>query len=215
MNAENISTYRIRDLDTLRVISDPLRSQIYDLCADRPHTVREIAGKLGLSPTRLYYHINLLEKHGLILVDETRRVGNLIEKRYRSVAARLEIDDSLFTIETRQGQEDFFTLVSSVLDSTRDDLLRMLEARSAPHAPDAKRGEHEIVLYHLDSHIPKERAAEFSQRLKALVGEFEQTDLAGEQSYGLTVAYYPVLYYADAAAGSTAGPADPEEGSGS
>ena len=41
----------------------------------------EYAGRLGLAPTRLYYHINLLEKHGLLVVDETRTVGNLIEKR--------------------------------------------------------------------------------------------------------------------------------------
>lgn len=200
MNADNNSTYHIRDLDTLHVISDPLRTQIYDLCAEQPRTVREIAGRLGVPPTRLYYHINLLEKRGLLVVDETRTVGNLIEKRYRSIASRLEIDTGLFTIETRQGKENFFTLVRSLLESTRDELLRTLEARSATQKPEAEREEREIVLYHLATHIPKERAAEFSQRLKTLVGDFEGTDQPGEQSYGLTVAYYPVLYFPDASA---------------
>ena len=48
--------------------------KIIELCAARPHTAREMAGRLGLAPTRLYYHINLLEKHGLLVVDETRTV---------------------------------------------------------------------------------------------------------------------------------------------
>ncbi|WP_075075409.1 ArsR/SmtB family transcription factor [Longilinea arvoryzae] len=212
MNDEPLSSYTIRDLDTLRVLSDPLRTQIFDLCAMQPRTVREIAGHLNLAPTRLYYHINLLEKHGLILVDETRRVGNLIEKRYRAVAPTLEIDANLFAIETHQGKENVTTLVRSTLDSARDDLLRSLEARPKTHDPDATPVEREMVLFRLHAYLNDEQAAEFSQRLKTLVDDFNQAGIPGEQTYGLAVAYYPVFYYTGDAAGSSAGPADGEEG---
>lgn len=208
MNDTPPSSYTIRDLETLRVLSDPLRTQIFDLCAMQPRTVREIAGRLNLAPTRLYYHINLLEKHGLILVDETRRVGNLIEKRYRAVAPTLEIDGNLFAIETHQGKENVTTLVRSTLDSARDDLLRSLEARSKARDQGATPKEHEVVLFRLHAYLNDERAAEFSQRLKSLVDDFSQADFPGEQTFGLAVAYYPVFYYPDDAAG----PADAEAG---
>ncbi len=210
MNDETPSSYTIRDLETLRTVSDPLRTQIFELCAEHPSTVREIAERLGLAPTRLYYHINLLEKHGLIAIDETRMVGNLVEKRYRAVAPKLEIDNSLFSIETRQGKENFSSLVHSVLDLTRDELLRTLEARSGSRKPDAEREEQEIVLFHLATHLDPVRGAEFSQRLKSLVSEFEGTDTTGQQTYGLTVAYYPVFYYPNDAAGQPAGEAEPK-----
>ena len=41
-----------------------------------PPAVNQVAGKLGLSNSRLYYHFNLLEKHGLIEVVETHMVNN-------------------------------------------------------------------------------------------------------------------------------------------
>lgn len=195
MNTTEPSTYTIRDLDTLRVISDPLRTQIFDLCVTQPRTVREIAGLLNLAPTRLYYHINMLEKHGLIVVDETRQVGNLLEKRYRAVATKLDIENSLFTMETSQSKESMNTLVRSMLDSTRDDLLRSLDARATARLQGAEPKERELVLYHVGTKVSDERSAEFLQRLKALLSEFEATDMPGEQTYGLTVAYYPVFYY--------------------
>ena len=82
-------TFTISDLDTLRVVADPLRNQIVELLIMEPQTVKQIAERLGLAPSKLYYHIGLLEKHGIIEVAETRMVANLQEKDYRAVAHTL------------------------------------------------------------------------------------------------------------------------------
>ncbi len=202
MNAKNLSTHWIRDLDTLRVISDPLRAQIFDLCVAQPRTVREMAGLLGLTPTRLYYHINLLERHGLIVVDETRTVGNLIEKRYRTVATALDIDSSLFNIETHQGKENMFGMVRSTLDSTRDDLLRSVEARAQALAQGAPAIPREVLLNHIVTRLSEERAAEFLGRFKQLMEEFNSADTPQTQPFAMTLAYYPVFYYPDEETGT-------------
>ena len=59
-------TFIIEDRETLKVMADPLRSQILEIVIDSPHTIRQTAAKLGLSASKLYYHFNLLEKHGLV-----------------------------------------------------------------------------------------------------------------------------------------------------
>jgi DNA-binding transcriptional ArsR family regulator len=61
-------------LGFVKTIADPLRNQIFESLILQPPTVRQIAEKLGLSPKRLYYHVRLLETHGLIQVVETRVV---------------------------------------------------------------------------------------------------------------------------------------------
>lgn len=201
MNVKNPpSTHKIQDLETLRVLSDPLRAQIIELCAVRPHTVREMAGRLGLAPTRLYYHINLLEKHGLLVVDETRMVGNLIEKTYRAVAVNLDVDSSLFNFQTAQGKESLYGLVTSALDSTRDDLLRSLQARSLALEQGAPPTPRPVMLKRVTARLSEARINEILKRLEALLEEFDQNDGPEDQAYNLTLAYYPVFYYPEDAA---------------
>jgi DNA-binding transcriptional ArsR family regulator len=95
--------FLIQDLETLRAIADPLRNQTLDILIEQPQTVGEAAVKLGLSPSKLYYHFSLLEKHGLIQVCETRQVGNLLEKVYRAVSSNLKIADNLLNFRTPTG----------------------------------------------------------------------------------------------------------------
>ena len=63
----------IEHLETLRVLVDSQRHRIVTLLIDEPQTARELAERLGLARTRLYYHLALLEQHGLIVVSSTRR----------------------------------------------------------------------------------------------------------------------------------------------
>ena len=91
----NQTTHMIEDLATLQVIAEPLRAQIFEVLANDMLTVRQVSERLGLTPSRLYYHINLLEQHGLIQVVETRTVMNMIEKVYQAVAPNLEVADAL------------------------------------------------------------------------------------------------------------------------
>ncbi|SDX32778.1 Helix-turn-helix domain-containing protein [Marininema mesophilum] len=86
---------RVTDLELMKLISDPRRSQIMNLCTQEALSVKELAIKLGEEPSRLYYHVNKLVDHELLEVADTRQHGNLTEKLYRTNNVTYNIDLSL------------------------------------------------------------------------------------------------------------------------
>lgn len=189
----------IRDLDTLKVIADPLRTQILEVLILQPLTVKQVAEKLGLAASKLYYHVNLMEKHGLIRVVDTRVVSGIIEKTYRAAATNLDIDPSLLAFTTDAGKDNINTVLVATIDTTRDDILRSLQARYFELEQGAGQRSRRVVVTRQLSRIPDERADEFAARLDALLKEFNaaDTDSPDLQTYALTVAFYPSFYFRD------------------
>jgi DNA-binding transcriptional ArsR family regulator len=192
-------SFRIKDLETLRSLSDPLRVQIVELLAE-DLTVRQVAEKLGLAPSKLYYHFATLEKIGLIEVAETRMVANMVEKVYRSSADTLDVDPSLFKFSKEGENETLHMAVTSTIDATRDDLLRSLQARQFQLEQGAEEQPRRVILNRLISRLPDARLGEFQERLVQLLQEFESendTSARGAklQPYALTVAFYPSFYF--------------------
>lgn len=58
----------VRDYDTLKVIADPLRAQIVAILLHEPLNMRQVAERLGLAASKLYYHFGLLEKIGPLVL---------------------------------------------------------------------------------------------------------------------------------------------------
>jgi DNA-binding transcriptional ArsR family regulator len=193
--------YLIKDIETLRVIADPLRTQIMELLVHDSMTVRQVAEKLGLAAGKLYYHFSLLEKHGLVHVVETRQVANMIEKLYRATAASLDVDPSLLTFTTEQGKESIHALLTAMLDSTREDLQRSLQARAFSLERGADPKQRRVLVNRLMSRIPDAQAEEFTERLESLLKEFELADqdpnLSEEElhPYAFAVAFYPSFFF--------------------
>ena len=73
----------ITDPSQFEALTSGLRVRILGLCR-QPSSVREIAERLGMPVTRLYYHTNLLADAGFIEVVHTRKSGARIEKIYRA-----------------------------------------------------------------------------------------------------------------------------------
>ena len=72
----------IDDPMAVDAINDPLRWRIYNQ-VHQPKTARQLGDILGVQPSRLYYHLNLLERHGWVRVAEERRTaGNGVERLY-------------------------------------------------------------------------------------------------------------------------------------
>ncbi len=93
------STYIIRDLVTLKVIAEPLHTQIYAALVPEPMTIKQVGEQLGIAPTKLYYHFNLLEGAGLIRVVETRAVSSIVERLYWVIAENLEVAPELLSFK--------------------------------------------------------------------------------------------------------------------
>ena len=120
----------ISDLETLKVVTDPLRLNIVNLLRGEPRTAKELAKTLHLSQTKLYYHIGLLEQHGLIRVVGTRLVSGILEKQYQATAYKLSVDRRLFSPAPASpaGYEGLEVYLSAVLDYTHSDMMRSVRS---------------------------------------------------------------------------------------
>lgn len=186
----------VDDLETLRVIADPLRLRIMEAFArdaDTPQTVKRVAATLGEGATKLYYHVNLLEERGLLVVTESRVVSGIIEKRYQPVARAITVDRSVLMSGGDPAVTDAMgATIGAILTSTHDDLtdgLRSGRILAGPEAPVHRRA----VIGKTLARLSPDRAAAFTERLQALIAEFDAEESADPDviAYALLVACYP------------------------
>lgn len=114
----------IDDLETLKALSDPLRLDILKHVGVQNRkqercTVKQLGKMLGMPPTKLYYHVKMLEEHGLLVVGETKVVSGIIEKHYQVCAMNIGVSQDLMAQSDpgdRKGQID--QIFKSVEDLT-------------------------------------------------------------------------------------------------
>jgi DNA-binding transcriptional ArsR family regulator len=192
----------IDDPDVVRLIADPLRLKLLELLRQHPRTVKELAETLDVPRTRLYHHINLLEEHDLITVDETRLVSGIIEKRYRATAYRLSIDKRLLGSGT-DGQSALDAYLSLVLDEVVTEVQRAIAS-----------GLIDVDRVHEDIYAPRrlvigrqwlrltdEQVARFEEAFREMMEEFEPSTVFHDDAtasdegtlYELLTGFYPVV----------------------
>jgi len=186
----------ISDLETLKVVADPLRLNILNLLRGSPRTAKELARALHLSQTKLYYHIGLLEQHGLIRVVGTRLVSGILEKQYQATAYKLSVDRKLFSPapSAPAGYEGLEVFLSAVLDYTHSDMMRSVQSGLAELSEDAPLDRKLNVGRNWFWLTPAE-ARDFLGRLWALEGEFQRrhgdAPAEGTQLYEFLIGFYP------------------------
>ncbi len=183
----------VDDLETLKVLSDPLRMQIAEFMSHQPRTVKQVAKELGTTPHKLYYHVKLLEDHGLIRVVETRLVSGIVEKHYQIAAKDIVVAEGLLSVSKPEGKSEIETLISSILDGTKADFIRSLRVRTEGEVPIEER--HCSHVTREMARLTREQAEEIYKKLVELVEEFEAYDDELEQDqrqkYALTTVFYP------------------------
>lgn len=179
----------IQDLETLRALSDPLRLRMLELLA-QPQTVKVIATKLGVGKTKLYYHLNLLEKHGLIRVVRTRVVSGIIEKSYQVTALSFRPLKELLS-SSDESKDRSITIVDSILDATRTDLLHGLKTGTVEIGTDE--GMRKMLLGRVVMLLTPTQAASLLMRFQALLAEVAQDEAGNAEGrpYALTLAFFP------------------------
>jgi DNA-binding Lrp family transcriptional regulator len=189
----------VEDLETLKILADPMRNQILEILAPEKLTINQMAKKLGLSPSKLYYHINLLEKYGLIQEVDSIVKANIIEKVYWISAYECKMNDNLCNFSTPEGQESTMTAMVTPIESTREDMMRSLEARVSALNQGAEEHPREVIIFRELRKMDDQAADAFAERIKEVLEDFEsfEGDGEGEDIHvrALTVAFYPSFYY--------------------
>lgn len=86
--AQTSDTHEITDPETWKLLSDPLRRSILNAFAREPRTTKQVSKDLGIQSNKLYHHVELLTKHGLLRLIETRPKRGTTEKYLQAVARR-------------------------------------------------------------------------------------------------------------------------------
>lgn len=194
--------FTVSDLETLKVLADPLRLSIIE-CLKKPSTVKKIAEKIDKPPTKLYYHFNLLEKHGLIQMVDTRIVSGIVEKHYQASAKVYRTEPGLLSPNSEEFDERFEIMVSGLFGDLRDDLRASVKSGTAvlgDSAPQHRR----VLMTQGRLALSPQRAVDFYDRLLALFREFDEDedDSNGDDGkipYKLMLLVHPSTYNVDGA----------------
>lgn len=187
-------TFEIENLETLKVMAEPQRLRIMEEMLEGPRTVKQLAAALDTPPTKLYYHINLMEEHGLIRVVSTRVVSGIIEKLYHVRAYSYPMNKSLLTLAESSQEGGFPAVISGVLDHTAEEIKRGIRSGIIDLKSHDKEHRTFMLLRTLSKMAP-DKAHDFINRFEALMTEFNDCDDEAHDPdarvYGLMVACYP------------------------
>lgn len=177
----------VNDLETLKVLSDPLRLRIRELMSE-PCTVKQVASALKIPPTKLYYHINLLEKHGIIVLVETRLVSGIVEKHYQVSSKGIRVATHLLQPANGEGGEGVQVTVNGMFEDARTDLLASISEGAVNTADDAPT-HHGAKAFSIRLHLDEAEAGELFRRVDELTKEFLAKSRANQSTHNPTRLY--------------------------
>jgi len=158
----------IRSLEALRALVDSQRHRIVTMLMERALTAKEIADRLGIGRTRLYYHLAMLEQHGIIHVADTRVVSGIIERRYRASARTFRVDRAL--LSGSAADVDISDAQASIMDAVATDLHANIASQDA-----------NLLAMRAFLRLNDARRRELRDRLAALVDEYRDPDSDGSE----------------------------------
>ena len=135
-----LETYRVTDLEQVRLLADPLKHRIILSFAEGPKTTRELAEQLGENLTRLYRHVDALLDAGLIEITAEQQKRGTVERTFRAIAQRFEVDRSLFAVDGgnqavrdlfRAGEEEMMNALDEA-DDALEPLCMRLQLKGSP-----------------------------------------------------------------------------------
>ena len=168
----------VKDLETLRMLADPLRLSILSAFRSGENapslTVKELADRLGEGQTKLYRHVKLLEDADLIFVTGTRLVSGILEKRYRPTYRTLQIDSDAFN--QSQEPDGFRDTTMASLNSVRDQLHSDLQADRVPLIAVQGEADLSILLSSVRVSMTPERYGRVRSAIAAALAEEAHSD---------------------------------------
>lgn len=125
-----LETYRVNDLEQVRLLADPLKLRIIQAFAAGPRTTLQVAESLGENVTRLYRHVDALLAAGLIEVTGEQKKRGTVERSFQAVARRFEADHTLFTAD-----DSAMATARDLLRAGEEELLGALARAGADDVP--------------------------------------------------------------------------------
>jgi DNA-binding transcriptional ArsR family regulator len=194
--------YTLTDLDQIRILADPLRIRILEALAEE-RTTKQVAELLGEKATKLYHHVDALERVGLVKLARTRPNRGTLEKYYRAVARTFRADARVFRPAEGEASDEkteaLRGVMSTIFDRSAAELTELIESGDATKTLD----EDGLVTF-VEIRTSREEIDEIQRKLHDLVQgltarcpeDAAEGEAAGEDAdverYRLLIAYYPL-----------------------
>ncbi len=168
------------------MLNSPTRLRIlYQLM--EPATAREVAQRLAMPVTRLYYHLNLMQDLGVIEVVETRKRGAMLQRVYRTVATNFIPAPDLIE-QTEDKDRVISAAVGTVLDGARLDAVAGLLGHFEKVDPEPAGTLGRCVVP-----MSRESAIEFAERIGDLIDEMKEREEKDEEDYAFSFVFFPMV----------------------
>lgn len=180
----------ISSVEQAKALLDELRLRLVRALAGEKLTTKQLADKLGEKPTKLYHHMEVLEKNGLVRVVETRIKSGIVEKYYQLVARRFRIDQSLLKSESEESLAPMFgTALRDMFDKTLQEFQRV--AAEEPKALEPCQ-EQEAFIVHHKVHLSPSKIKLLQKKLKTWLDQLHvANDPKSDSEWLLTLVFLP------------------------
>jgi len=177
----------LHDVEAIKVFAHSLRLEIVQLMQE-PTTVKAISVELDIPASKLYYHVNLLQKHGLIQVVKQNIEGNLVERVYQVTAREFKLVNPL--LSNTVPDESAGALFTSMLQATQRDFQQAYASRDPAEGTPPRHPFFSKKRFGLTD----EQFTSLHAKLDALIQEVTELGTANSQMkdnlYELTVVFY-------------------------
>ena len=178
--------YFIRKLEQLKVLCDPIRVRILWDTVGRAQTGTMIAAHLGLSPSKVHYHLKELERIGIVTIERSEEKNGIVQKFYRIIAKNIRLDETV--LQKYRGE------IPDIAHSLRENLIASL-TKSRTLVDKALLSQPEVMTQcFIVTRLTPEQYQQVKgalDELKRLVGHYqEQTD---GQPYHVHFVSFPLV----------------------
>ncbi len=185
-----MDTYIVRRLEQAKLLTDPFKLRLIEGFAGVPATTKQVADKMGEKAPRLYRHVDALVEEGLLKLVEEKPKRGTIERYYKTVADRFEVDPQLFS-PAAGVRDEAVEMMRSLIRDTESDLVRLL----GDNGDSTQSDEDSPLLARFVIRGSPEVAAELRKKLEAWLEECdglsaEEVDPDGSVAYAGLLTFY-------------------------
>ena len=177
-------TMKIRQLEQIRLLADPLKLQLIQAFAEGEKTTKQVATELNQGVTRLYRHVDALHQAGLLEIVREQPKRGTVERTFRTVARRFEADRSLFV---NQESTESVDTVRDMLRAGEDELIGAIMEHGGGEESDA-------IFMRIRCKRSPDQIEELRRMLNEWVESTQDDDSQDEDAIeiGAMIALYPI-----------------------
>jgi DNA-binding transcriptional ArsR family regulator len=186
-----LDKFIVNSLEHAKLLTDPFKLKLLERFAGKPVTTKQVADQMGEKAPRLYRHVDALFDAGFLELVEEKPKRGTVERYYKTVAARFEVDPELFSTSP-EGEGEGIDMMRGLIRDVESDLVHLLSLPES-EMPDSSSTPifMRLSVHGTDADIDRLRAKldQWIEECEALSDSSENEDEG--TTYSGLLAFYP------------------------